>query len=205
MNGIFCEVPDRFKNYLQRHHHFSYLYTVTPLGLLLNSVELFSISSYYFHHSQRHGQGRMTFTNGNIYTGKFDHDMITGEGEMRYKNGGRYNGAWRNGKVRRCGIMMSLLPWCNIQHHGYGIRVYFDKSTYNGQFIAWLCLYVSFFKVIEPYKAVTKNLRPQNIVQDYVLYLQFGELKRCAIYRSQCCPINKQKTLTLHGIIFMMK
>jgi len=68
----------------------------------------------YRHSSQRHGQGRLTFTNGDVYSGKFDHDMITGEGEMTYKNGGRYNGAWRNGKVTRCGIMISLLLWYNI-------------------------------------------------------------------------------------------
>ena len=47
----------------------------------------------------------MTFTNGDVYTGKFDHNVISGEGEMRYKDGGRYNGAWKNGKVGRCGVV----------------------------------------------------------------------------------------------------
>lgn len=45
-----------------------------------------------------HGEGKMSFSNGDIYEGQFKQGIIEGEGTMYYSDGGIYIGSWKSGK-----------------------------------------------------------------------------------------------------------
>ena len=66
---------------------------------------------------ERHGQGKYTFSNGDIYEGDFYCDEITGKGVKIYKNGDIYNGEFLRG-----------------ERYGQGRMFYEkDKRIYEGQ------------------------------------------------------------------------
>ena len=64
---------------------------------------------------ERHGQGKMTFHNGNVYEGTYINNMQNGYGIMRYSDGGLYKGEWKNDN-----------------RHGYGTMKYRDGDVYQG-------------------------------------------------------------------------
>jgi hypothetical protein len=50
------------------------------------------------------GTGRLTFSDGSVYTGTFYNGLPDGEGECKYKNGDYYNGQWKSGKPNGKGL-----------------------------------------------------------------------------------------------------
>jgi hypothetical protein len=47
---------------------------------------------------KKHGQGKMTYKNGDIYDGFWENDMKSGDGTYTWKNGGTYVGPYLNDK-----------------------------------------------------------------------------------------------------------
>ena len=43
---------------------------------------------------KRFGEGKMTYTNGDVYEGEWDDDVRAGDGKMTYTNGDIYEGEW---------------------------------------------------------------------------------------------------------------
>ena len=46
----------------------------------------------------RHGQGTLTFADGETYTGAFRDGKANGQGTMTYAGGITYSGQWKDGK-----------------------------------------------------------------------------------------------------------
>jgi len=42
--------------------------------------------------NKKHGEGRLLFPNGDVYSGKFDHDFLQGYGSMVYNDKKIYTG-----------------------------------------------------------------------------------------------------------------
>lgn len=83
----------------------------------------YSATSRYtgqFQNSQRHGQGKMTYADGNVYEGTFFMGKKQGsEGSMFFASSGdRYVGAWKND-----------------QPNGQGVYYFESKERYEGSFV----------------------------------------------------------------------
>jgi hypothetical protein len=83
----------------------------------------YSATSKYtgqFQNGQRHGQGKMTYPDGNVYEGSFFMGKKQGtEGSMFYAaSGDRYIG-----------------PWKNDQPNGQGVYYFASKERYEGSFV----------------------------------------------------------------------
>ena len=48
---------------------------------------------------QRHGEGTMWYSTGQVYKGEFFNDLPHGEGEIRYSSRCKYHGSWLHGLV----------------------------------------------------------------------------------------------------------
>lgn len=46
---------------------------------------------------KKHGEGRMNYTNGDVYEGQWKNDKRDGKGKLTYANGDVLYGTWRNG------------------------------------------------------------------------------------------------------------
>ncbi len=46
----------------------------------------------------KNGLGKITFRNGDIYSGDWLNDTRSGIGKINYSNGDQYEGFWRNNK-----------------------------------------------------------------------------------------------------------
>ena len=62
-----------------------------------------------------HGQGTLTFTDGNTYVGEFKKGNFHGQGTMTLSEG-TYVGEWKD-----------------MEHHGYGVLSFSDGSKYAGE------------------------------------------------------------------------
>ena len=82
---------------------------------------------------ERHGKGRLTFANGDVYEGDFAHDQMHGQGRYEYHNRSVYEGsfyegqqhgqgtyAWSDGRTKYVG------PFANGQPHGEEGTLYFS-------------------------------------------------------------------------------
>jgi hypothetical protein len=78
-------------------------------------------SNYHgdFIKGQKHGRGKMSYSNGDIYIGEYKNDIIAGQGKMVFRNKDVYEGSWHDGQL-----------------HGHGIYYFTDGDTYTGEFIA---------------------------------------------------------------------
>ncbi len=65
-----------------------------------------------------HGQGTLTFNNGDVYTGAFSKNEIDGNGTYIWKNGDTYSGEFSMGK-----------------REGQGIRNFINGNVYTGTFV----------------------------------------------------------------------
>lgn len=66
---------------------------------------------------ERHGQGKMTYTNGNVYEGEWKDDNRNGKGKMTWNDDNVYEGEWKDNK-----------------EHGKGKMTWNDGSVYEGEF-----------------------------------------------------------------------
>ena len=68
-------------------------------GTYIWKDEKFKGTKYVGYHkdNKMHGQGIITFPNGEKYVGRFRYDRYDGEGTYFYKNGTKQEGIWRGG------------------------------------------------------------------------------------------------------------
>ncbi|KAL7494024.1 hypothetical protein ACHAWT_002793 [Skeletonema menzelii] len=66
---------------------------------------------------KRHGDGELTWKNGDRYVGKFKNGYIEGRGTMTFRDNTEYSGQWKNNKF-----------------HGEGTRRFHNGNVYNGNY-----------------------------------------------------------------------
>jgi hypothetical protein len=82
----------------------------------------------------RHGKGRLTFANGDVYQGEFAHDQMHGQGRYMYSNRSIYDGNFvegqshGNGSYEWPGGTRYVGPWSNGQPHGQNGTLYFNAK-----------------------------------------------------------------------------
>jgi hypothetical protein len=95
-----------------------------------------------FRNSQKHGTGKFTLTNGNIYEGQFLNNRMQGEGTMTYPNGDKYAGKWVGDQPNGQGIYYFVTKeryegnFTNGAFDGQGTMYYPDRSYYSGSWRA---------------------------------------------------------------------
>ena len=67
---------------------------------------------------KKHGQGKYTYANAEVYEGGYKDDKKDGQGMYTYSNGQVYKGDWLNDKI-----------------HGYGKLTWPDGRVYDGEFV----------------------------------------------------------------------
>ena len=89
---------------------------------------------------QPHGQGRVTWSTGEIYEGNFIDGNITGQGTKRFPDGAWYQGQFFNGLFHGHGQAVDKDrnayqgAWVNGMRHGFGIFNSPQGWIYRGQF-----------------------------------------------------------------------
>jgi hypothetical protein len=83
-------------------------------------------------HGMRHGKGRLTFANGDVYQGDFADDQMHGQGRYMYSNRSIYDGSFVEGQQHGSGTYEWAVgtryvgPFANGQPHGHSGTLYFD-------------------------------------------------------------------------------
>ena len=86
-----------------------------------------------------HGNGTMTYPDGNVYEGEWKNGQRTGKGIMKYPSGDVYEGGWKNGKRSGKGVMKYSSgdvydgSWKNDERSGKGIMRYSNGNVYEGE------------------------------------------------------------------------
>ena len=83
-----------------------------------NETDFPGIYNGGFVNHNRHGQGKMTYDNGNVYEGEWKDGKRNGKGKMTYKDGEIYDGDWLYDNQRGIGI-------CKM--------TYFNGDVYEGE------------------------------------------------------------------------
>jgi hypothetical protein len=90
-----------------------------------------------------HGQGKMTYVNGDVYEGQWEADERHGQGKRTYVNGDVYEGQWeadeRHGQgkvVHVSGNAVYEGQYEADKMHGQGKRTYASGNVYEGQWEA---------------------------------------------------------------------
>jgi hypothetical protein len=87
----------------------------------------------------KHGQGTMTYANGDIYEGQWIDDRRYGQGTMTYANGDKYEGEWRFDERHRQGTMTYANgdkyegEWENNERWNQGTMTYANGDKYEGR------------------------------------------------------------------------
>jgi hypothetical protein len=87
-----------------------------------------------------HGNGTLTYPNGDVYTGNFNKDWPEGPGKMIYKNGDIYEGGFSSYQKNGKGLMkfgtggLYEGDFLNDQQHGKGKMVFANGNVYTGDF-----------------------------------------------------------------------
>ena len=90
---------------------------------------------------KRHGQGKATYTDGSTYEGAWEENLYHGQGKHTYTDGSTYEGAWENGwchgqgtLTRPSGIVSYEGAWEDDKRHGQGKSTDTDGRVTEG---AW--------------------------------------------------------------------
>jgi len=78
-----------------------------------------------------HGDGRLTFKDGEYYEGKFHQGAKHGAGSYQYSDGSVYIGDWFHNKRQGKGRLRSTQAcyegdWQNDQPRGYAVVIWYD-------------------------------------------------------------------------------
>eukprot|EP01084_Bolivina_argentea_P119534 211914_1 len=89
---------------------------------------------------QRHGKGKCTYNDGNIYEGEWKHDEYHGKGKHIWGNGDIYEGDWDNGDMHGKGTKTEadgdiyVGDFEHDKYHGKGKLTYDNGTIYDGYF-----------------------------------------------------------------------
>ena len=70
--------------------------------------------------NKEHGKGKMTWKSGNVYEGEFKDGMYDGQGKLIDRNGNVYDGGWKDGDIKH--------GWMNVCEDGFNFRGYFNQD-----------------------------------------------------------------------------
>lgn len=90
---------------------------------------------------KRHGWGKGTYANGDIYEGDYENDNFHGKGKFTFTNGNIYEGDWVNGKRHGKGKFTWANndvyegDWEHGKKHGKGTFTYSDGDVYQGDWV----------------------------------------------------------------------
>ena len=68
--------------------------------------------------NERHGNGKMTYADGDVYEGEWKNNKKSGNGKMTFKNNSSYDGKWRSDNI-----------------NGFGVYKYYNGDVYEGLFV----------------------------------------------------------------------
>ena len=89
---------------------------------------------------KRHGQGKYTYATGVAYVGAWEKDEKHGQGKMTYASGNEYVGSWKKGQWHGQGKYtyadgrVYVGAWEKDERHGQGKYTFADGDVYDG---AW--------------------------------------------------------------------
>ena len=89
----------------------------------------------------KQGEGVFTWADGNVYDGLWEDDMRNGRGEYRYKNGNRYVGDWKDNVKNGVGEFFYSSgekyegSFENSLRHGHGVFYYRNGAVFEGEWI----------------------------------------------------------------------
>ena len=93
-----------------------------------------------FEYGRRHGEGTMSYINGERYEGVWNKDVRSGRGTYYYADGRRYEGSFEKDVVQGFGALYYTNGdiytglWENGERHGTGVYIWgCDGSNYNGE------------------------------------------------------------------------
>ena len=87
----------------------------------------------------RKGRGKMTYTNGDIYEGNWKNNVKEGIGKMTYPSDDIYEGEWKNGNIEGNGTYtwkngdIYRGEWKNNKIDGSGTCIWVNGNTYKGE------------------------------------------------------------------------
>lgn len=116
---------------------------ITVIRTHLHAMITFKVGKYegQWIGGQCHGEGKMTYFNGNTYIGHWVNDEINGYGTMTYKSMHEYTGMWKEGIRHGEGSMKFpgrrkygkyVGHWENGEINGKGTMTYSDGIKYIG-------------------------------------------------------------------------
>ncbi|KAJ3411962.1 hypothetical protein HDV05_001440 [Chytridiales sp. JEL 0842] len=92
---------------------------------------------------QRHGKGKNTFPNGDVYEGAYENGQRHGTGAYTWKNGARYSGEYKANLRDGHGFFVypdgskykgdKQCQFVEGKRHGFGTYVYANSDVYNGE------------------------------------------------------------------------
>jgi len=68
--------------------------------------------------NERHGKGKMTYADGDVYEGEWKNNKKSGNGKMTFKNNSSYEGKWKSDNI-----------------NGFGVYKYYNGDVYEGLFV----------------------------------------------------------------------
>ena len=95
---------------------------------MCESKKIFSYGEYFgeFKDGKMHGQGTLSYLDGEKYVGEFKDNNLNGQGTFTYLDGSEYIGGWINDKRDGYGTFTYsdgskyIGEWMNSERHGYG-------------------------------------------------------------------------------------
>ena len=142
VNGI-CSDRKSFTNRQQnnKNNTSSSKSTATKRTLNYSNAEYYG----YVKNGKEHGQGTITWTDGDKYVGEWKDGMRHGQGTYTYKNGDEYVGDFKNNKLHGQGTY-TFGPkskwagdeytggWKDGEKHGNGTYTYADGGKFVGEY-----------------------------------------------------------------------
>ena len=108
-----------------------------------------------------HGNGTLTYSNGNKYVGEFRYNTLNGKGTLTYSNGNKYVGEFKDNALNGKGTMTYadggkyIGEFKDGDRHGNGTMTYPNGDKYSGSFdMGWneqITIYNGFAKGVYNY------------------------------------------------------